>query len=308
MQQYESLLSRCRLCPRACGANRLLGQTGVCGASKDAIVARAALHRWEEPCISGTHGSGAVFFSGCPLRCVYCQNEEISHHISGRRLSVSQLGNVFFSLQRQGAHNLNLVTATPYAPHVLAALEHAKAGGFCLPVVYNTSGYENAFALELLRGHVNVYLADFKYLSPQLAKRYSCAVDYPGVAQAALDEMVRQTGPCRYDQDGLLVKGTIVRHLMLPGCPDDTRQVLRYLHDRYGDEIAISLMCQYTPTQKAAKAHSPLGGRITKQAYARMMDYALSLGIQHGYFQELDSASNAYLPAFDGTGLPQDGE
>lgn len=266
-------------------------------------VARAALHEWEEPCISGRSGSGAVFFSGCVLRCVFCQNRQISAEGYGKTVTPDGLAEMMLDLQGQGAHNINLVTPTHFAEGVRSALILAKKRGLFLPVVYNCGGYEEVRALRSLEGLVDVWLPDFKYLSGELSFRYSKKADYPERAKAALSEMVRQAGTCCYDEEGMLTKGVLVRHLVLPGHTKEAKAVLRYLFSEYGNRIAYSILSQYTPMPHVA-AHAPeLNRKLTKREYERVAAYALALGIENGYLQEGDVAGESFIPAFDGTGV-----
>lgn len=298
----------CTLCPRACGADRAAGQTGFCGADDRLLVARAALHHWEEPCLSGApedaRGSGTVFFSGCTLRCCYCQNYPISQQGVGKAITPERLAEIFLRLQQDGARNLNLVTATQYLPQVRQALESARAAGLTLPVVYNTGGYETLAAVKALDGYVDIWLTDFKYASPELAKRYSAARNYPAVAEAALRQMLRQTGAPVYDAEGFLQRGVIVRHLALPGCVQDSRTVLQTLariRRETGVPFLSSLMSQFTPFYKAAEYG--LGRRITTYEYRKVVDEAVRLGLTDGYMQEKSSAREEYTPPFDLEGV-----
>ena len=295
----------CTLCPRACGADRAAGQRGLCGADDTLRVARAALHHWEEPCLSGDPsaetGSGTVFFSGCTLRCCYCQNYPISQGEVGKAISVERLAEIFMNLQNGGAKNLNLVTASQYLPWVTAALDQART---CLPVVYNTGGYETVEAVKALAGYVDIWLADYKYASPALAKELSAAQDYPQVAHAAIRQMLLQTGAPVYDADGYLQKGVIVRHLALPGHSDDSLAVLQRLADlrqETGVSFVPSLMSQFTPFYRAAE-HG-LGRRITTYEYRKVVDRAIALGLTDGYMQEKSSAREEYTPPFDLEGV-----
>ena len=237
----------CTLCPRMCAVDRKSGERGICGQTTEIKVARAALHFWEEPCISGEKGSGAVFFSGCALHCVFCQNENIANGTAGKVISTERLGKIFLELQEKGANNINLVTAGHFLPQVAVALEMAKEQGLHIPVVYNSSGYEKAKTLKMLDGLVDIYLPDFKYMDAVLAKKYSHAQDYPEIAKEALSEMVRQVGEAEFDSRGMMKKGVIVRQLLLPGHVKDAKNVLKYLYETYGDRIYISMMNQYTP-------------------------------------------------------------
>lgn len=303
-----SLPHHCRLCPRACGADRAAGQTGYCGADDRLMVARAALHHWEEPCLSGapddTRGSGTVFFSGCALRCCYCQNYPISQEGVGKAITVERLAEIFLRLQRDGARNINLVTATQYLPQVRRALDLARADGLTLPIVYNTGGYETVAAVKALAGYVDIWLTDFKYADPALADRLSAAPDYPAVAGAALRQMLLQTGAPVYDKEGFLQRGVIVRHLALPGCVQDSRAVLTtlaHLQQETGIPFVPSLMSQFTPFYKAAE-HG-LGRRITTYEYRQVIDEAIRLGLTDGYMQEKSSAREEYTPPFDLEGV-----
>lgn len=299
---------RCRICPRACGADRAAGHTGYCGADDKLVVARAALHHWEEPCLSGApddaRGSGTVFFSGCALRCCYCQNYQISQQGVGKAITAQHLAEIFLRLQQNGARNLNLVTATQYLPWVLEALDSARSAGLSLPVVYNTGGYETVDTVKALDGYVDVWLADFKYASPDLAGRLSSARDYPAVAEAALRQMLIQTGAPVYDAEGFLQRGVIVRHLALPGCTEDSFAVLQTLariRKETGVPFVPSLMSQFTPFYKAAE-HG-LGRRITTYEYRKVIDEAIRLGLTDGYMQEKSSAREEYTPPFNLEGV-----
>lgn len=292
----------CRLCPRACGALREEGQTGACGAGKEIRIARAALHFWEEPCISGKEGSGAVFFSGCPLKCRFCQNQEISRGKAGASVSIERLSQIFLELQEQKANNINLVTAGHYLPQVREALLLAKKRGLRVPVVYNTGSYEKPEAIRSLEGLVDIYLPDLKYLDPGLAEAYSGAGDYPECAKAAIREMVRQAPRPEFDSRGMLKRGVIVRHLLLPGHVKEGKKIVRYLWETYGSRIYLSLMNQYTPT-KAVKRDPLLGRKVTKREYERLLDYALKLGVEQGFFQEGETAEESFIPPFDLEGV-----
>lgn len=296
------LLKHCRLCPRACGANRTRTR-GLCGANDRIEAARASLHMWEEPPISGTHGSGTVFFSHCSLGCVYCQNRQISRHeAAGREITIAGLARTFLSLQQQGAHNINLVTGAHYAPHIIEALRLARKEGLSVPVVYNSSGYETIETLQLLDGWIDIYLPDYKYYSSYYADRYSHAADYRETAVTAITEMVRQTDAPQYNADGMLTRGTVIRHLMLPGLGGDTAQVLRDIAVRFGDRVLVSLMRQYTPF--SMQDWPELDRTITDAEYAEACALFCELGLG-GFFQQNESISESFIPAFDGTGLEE---
>lgn len=298
MNKYEN----CLLCPRKCGINRSTGQTGVCGVSSEIKVARAALHYWEEPCISGKRGSGAVFFSGCSLHCVFCQNREISDGKEGKVISKKRLSDIFIELAGKGANNINLVTPGQYIPDIVWAVNDAKSRGMKLPIIYNTSGYENVTELKLLEGIVDVYLPDFKYMDSTLSARYSRAKDYPSVAKQALSEMVRQQPDVVIDDStGLIQKGVIVRQLLLPGHVNDAKAVLKYLYDTYHDHVYISMMSQFTPI--ALKDYPEINRTVTKREYERLVNYALEIGITNAFIQEGDVAKDSFIPAFDCEGV-----
>lgn len=298
MNKYEN----CLLCPRKCGINRRTGQTGVCGVSSEIKVARAALHYWEEPCISGKRGSGAVFFSGCSLHCVFCQNREISDGKEGKVISKERLSDIFIELADKGANNINLVTPGQYIPDIVWAVNDAKSRGMKLPIIYNTSGYENVTELKLLEGIVDVYLPDFKYMDSTLSARYSRAKDYPSVAKQALSEMVRQQPDVVIDDaTGFIQKGVIVRQLLLPGHVNDAKAVLKYLYDTYHDHVYISMMSQFTPI--ALKDYPEINRTVTKREYERLVNYALEIGITNAFIQEGDVAKDSFIPAFDCEGV-----
>lgn len=298
MNKYEN----CLLCPRKCGINRSTGQTGVCGVSSEIKVARAALHYWEEPCISGKRGSGAVFFSGCSLHCVFCQNREISDGKEGKVISKERLSDIFMELADKGANNINLVTPGQYIPDIVWAVNNAKSRGMKLPIIYNTSGYENVTELKLLEDIVDVYLPDFKYMDSTLSAMYSRAKDYPSVAKQALSEMVRQLPDVVIDDaTGLIQKGVIVRQLLLPGHVNDAKAVLKYLYDTYHDHVYISMMSQFTPI--ALKDYPEINRTVTRREYERLVDYALEIGITNAFIQEGDVAKDSFIPAFDCEGI-----
>lgn len=296
---------KCDLCPRKCLVDRKKGEKGICGQTENLKVARAALHFWEEPCISGDAGSGAVFFSGCPLHCVFCQNENIANGTVGKEISLERLVDIFLELQEKGANNINLVTPGHFVPQIVKALDQAKKEGLTLPVVYNTSSYETVDTIRMLEGYVDIYLPDFKYMSPVLSKKYSHAPDYAQVTKAAIAEMVRQTGKAVFvngDEDNLILRGTIVRHLTLPGCMEDSMQILKYLHETYGDTIYISIMNQFTPLSNLEK-YPELNRKITDEEYEALVDYAIEIGIENGFIQEGDTAEESFIPAFDCEGV-----
>lgn len=299
----DEYMSNCILCPRNCHADRLSGQVGFCGQTAELTAARAALHFWEEPCISGRSGSGTVFFCGCNLQCVFCQNHDIALGKNGRIISVERLAEIFLELQAKGAANINLVTPSHFIPQICLALEQVKHRGLYIPIVYNSSGYENVASLQLLEGLIDIYLPDLKYFSPETAAKYSHAYDYFEKASAAISEMFRQTGTPFFDvESGLLKRGVIVRHLLLPGQSADSKKILRYLHDTYHNDIYVSIMNQYTPLPHVA-AFPELNREITAPEYQKILDFADKIGIEQGYMQEGGTAAESFIPSFNGEGL-----
>ncbi len=295
----------CNLCPRECGVDRKNGQRGFCLVDDKIILARAALHRWEEPCISGQTGSGAVFFSGCNLRCVYCQNFEIAAGRRGIQVSVERLAEIFLELQEKGAANINLVTPDHYVTDVKTAVLLAKEKGLALPIVYNCSGYEKREVIRSLSGIVDIFLTDFKYMDSGLAEKYSAAPDYPAVAKEALAEMVSVSGGPVFDEEGMMRKGVIVRHLLLPGHKRNAKDVVRYVYETYGDGVYISLMNQYTPFERLKENPDfrELCRRVTKREYETVADFAIGLGVTNAFLQEGETAQESFIPAFDGEGV-----
>ncbi|MBP5272299.1 MAG: radical SAM protein [Clostridia bacterium] len=296
----------CGLCPRNCGVDRTAGKRGRCHEADTVRIARASLHMWEEPCLSGERGSGTVFFTGCPLGCVYCQNYNIADGRNGTELTQEELTEVFLKLQDLGAHNLNLVTPTHFVPAIVPALERAKAQGLSIPVVYNTGTYETVDTLRMLEGLVDIWLPDLKYVSPELSARYSNAPDYFEVASNALAEMVRQTKAaqrnstwvpdfCAFDADGMMTRGVLVRHLILPGQTEDSRAVLCYLYETYGDDIWVSIMSQFTPVRPVPGLERPL----SQEEYDEVVDFAAELGMTNAYVQEGAAASESFIPDFE---------
>lgn len=290
---------KCTLCPRCCGADREKGQRGFCGAGSEVRIARAALHFWEEPCISGTEGSGTVFFSHCTMQCVFCQNREISAGGKGFVVTESELAEKFLELQRQGANNINLVTPTHYVPQIIRALILAKDQGLHLPVVYNTGGYERVETLRMLEGIVDVYMPDLKYYSDRYAVQYSAAPDYFKITAAAIREMYRQVGAVQLDERGMMKRGVLVRHLMLPGLLFDTKKIIDYLEAEYGDRIYISLMNQYTP-MPAVRNVPALNRRLGERYYETMLQYCMDKGMENVFIQEGETAKESFIPAFFG--------
>ena len=302
MDAYQS----CSLCPRACGIDRSAGKRGFCGTDAQLRVVRAALHYWEEPCISETEGSGAVFFSGCNLGCVFCQNYEISHltkEMTGITVSPQRLAEIFFSLQEQQANNINLVTADVHIPAVAEALRIARTQGLSIPVIFNSSSYVNVGSLHMLEGLVDVYLPDFKFYSSSKAAKYLRAADYPQTARRAIEEMVRQTGNCSFDENGRIQKGVIVRHLLMPHGLLEAKMIVKELYHSYGDAVYLSLMNQYTPIMEHLKRYPELQKGPSEAEYTDLIEYTLALGVKNAYMQEGGTVSESFIPAFDGTGV-----
>ena len=330
--EIASFMKACRLCARDCGINRMTG-AGRCGETMDVLIARAALHMWEEPCISGTRGSGAVFFEGCPLGCVFCQNREIAHVRRGRgavgaglaasggasgtavsrrgkAVSADQFARICLRLQSEGANNINLVTPTHYIPQIIDGIGRAREEGLAIPVVYNTASIEKPESIRLLDGTVDIYLPDLKYMDSGLSERYSHMPGYFTAAGKAIDEMVRQAGDPVFeetDQGPMMKRGTIVRHMVMPGHTEDSKRVLDYLFRTYGNGIYISIMSQYTPMPGIKDRFPELFRRVTKREYEKVVDYALSIGIENAFIQEGGVAKESFIPAFDGEGVPETG-
>lgn len=298
----------CSICPRQCNIDRSISK-GFCGEFDTVRLARAALHYYEEPSISGTNGSGAIFFSGCNLKCVFCQNESIANNNTGLEVSTDKLADIMLDLQNQNAHNINLVTPSHYIYQIKEALILAKERGLTIPIVYNSSGYELASSIKELDGLVDIYLPDFKYMDDELAIKYSKAPNYSEYAKEAIKEMYRQVGSPKLDDLGLMKKGVVVRHLLLPLGVNNAKKVVSYLYDTYKDDIYISIMNQYTPMadtpsmQSVSQLYPELFRKVTKREYNRLIDYVLSLNIINAYFQEGDTASDSFIPDFDYTGI-----
>ena len=294
-------MTECRLCPRQCGVDRSK-QTGYCGVSDRVKLARAALHFWEEPCISGERGSGTVFFSGCALKCVFCQNYQLSAGHFGKEVSIQRLAEIFLELQQQGAHNINLVTGGHYVPQIVQALELVRKD-LKIPVVYNSSGYETVETLRQLKGYVDIYLPDLKYYSPERSARYSSAKDYFAVASQAVQEMFSQVGPVQFDEQGMLQKGVVVRHMVMPNGVEDTMDILTWIAEHLPlDDILVSVMSQYTPFYKSAD-YPEINRRLTQEEYDRVLDWMECMGIEQGFVQELSSAKEEYTPDFSLQGV-----
>lgn len=285
----------CNICPRKCNVNRE-DKLGFCKMSNTLKIARASLHMWEEPCISGENGSGTVFFTGCTLKCVFCQNRDIATYNNGKEITIERLSDIFIELMDKGANNINLVTPTHYVPQIIKAINLAKSKGMNLPILYNTSGYESVDTLKMLDGIVDIYLPDFKYYSDDIAKKYSNVGNYVETAKLALQEMTRQIGKAKFD-NGIMTRGVIVRHLILPSYSEDSKKVIKYLYETYGDDIYISIMNQYTPFRM--EDYMELNRKVTTYEYTKVVDYAIKLGVTNGFVQEGSAASESFIPDFE---------
>ncbi|MBR3161449.1 MAG: radical SAM protein [Bacilli bacterium] len=291
------MIENCRLCPRKCGVNRDNGELGFCGVGSEMIISRYSLHMGEEPCISGNGGSGTIFFSHCNMKCVFCQNYEISIDNKGRIVSVEEFCDICMKLQDRGASNINLVTGCMYIPLIVEGLKLAKSKGLDIPIVYNSSGYESVGALRLLDGLVDIYLPDFKYYDDNLAWRYSKAKDYYKYTSLAIEEMYRQVGKFEFDKDGMMLNGVIIRHLVMPSCCSDSMKIIKCLYDKYKDNIYFSIMNQYTPIRKIGV--DSLERLVTDDEYDKVIDYAYDLGIRNAFIQECNTQSKDFIPDFD---------
>ena len=298
----KNLMESCTICPRECKVNRSLAQVGLCGMSDKIVVARIAPHYFEEPPISGVNGSGAIFFSGCNLKCIFCQNYNISTKNFGKEITVFELANKMIELQNLGVHNINLVTPTHFIPQIAQAIKIAKENGLVIPIVYNTSSYEKVSSLKLLDGLIDIYLPDLKYYDDWYSIKYSKAPIYFNIAIDAIEEMYRQVGNVVYDKNGIMKKGIIVRHLMLPGRGDDSKKIIEYLHLTYGNNIFISIMNQYTPL-KQVKEIDELNKKVSDEEYSNLINYACDIGVENAFIQEGDTCSESFIPEFDLTGV-----
>lgn len=291
-------LKHCITCPRKCGVNRVNGERGYCKSSNDIKIALASLHYFEEPCISGTKGSGTVFFSNCNMECVYCQNYEISHGGIGKNITIEHLSDIFLSQQEKGANNINLVTPTIYVHQIIEAIKISKKNGLKIPIIYNTNGYENVETLKLLEGLIDIYLPDFKYYYDEIAFKYSGIKNYSIITQKAILEMYRQVGGVVVDKNGLMKKGLMIRHLVLPSYVGNTKKVLSWIKENLSNDVYVSVMAQYFPTYKACNIKE-LNRKITKDEYNEVEQYLFDIGIENGYIQELGEHEEEYVPKFD---------
>ena len=298
---YDEYLS-CRLCPRECNVNRNAGEKGFCAQTNLIKAGRAALHFWEEPCICDKNGSGAVFFSGCSLRCTYCQNFKLSRGKQGIELSEEKLADIYLNLQQEGANNINLVTAEHFAPQIRQSILLAREKGLILPVILNSSGYVNELCLEILRDVIDIYLVDFKYMDEKMSHNYSMAKDYPCVAKEALQKMVEYAPNLIFNEKGLLQKGVIVRHLCLPGHSEDSKNVLEYVYKTYGNNVLLSIMSQYTPVNEN-KEFPNLNKALSEKEYDEILDFCIDIGIEEAFIQDGEAASESFIPEFNGQGI-----
>ena len=301
MVNMKKLLENCMLCPRCCKVNRLIGEVGFCKATDKLKVAKVSLHKYEEPCISGSIGSGTIFFSHCNLGCVYCQNYDISIKNYGREVSIERLSEIMLEQQKRGAHNINLVTPTHYVPQIIEAIKLAKEKGLNIPIIYNTSGYERRETIKLLNGYIDIYLTDFKYFDDEIAYKYSKANNYKKHAMESLEEMFRQIGKNKFDGE-LMMKGIIVRHLILPGFINDSKKIISYLYNTYKDDIYISIMNQYTPLKQVEK-YKELNRIITEDKYNEVIDFAIKIGVNNAFIQEGETQKESFIPSFDNEGV-----
>lgn len=298
----SNILKCCRLCPRECCVDRTVGEKGFCRAEHTLRVAKASLHPWEEPCISGSRGSGTIFFSLCNLSCVFCQNYTISQENTGKDITQENFVEICLSLQEQGAHNINLVSPTPYISLLRKGLQEARRRGLVIPIVYNTNSYEKIASLQMLEGLVDVYLPDLKYFAPELGKAFSGVDDYFFYASQAVLEMFRQVGEPVFEQNGTMQKGLLIRHLILPGLIKDTKHILTWVAENLPREVYISIMGQYTPVYRAQE-FSAINRTLTRAEYAEVIEYFFTVGLENGFGQELDSADDLFIPDFDLSGV-----
>ena len=290
-------MNECMLCPRYCMVNRECGQLGYCGCGKDMVIARYSLHMWEEPCISGSKGSGTIFFSGCNLKCIFCQNYDISNSIKGKIVSIEEFSDICIKLQDRGANNINLVTGTMYIPLIVKGIKLAKRKGLNIPIIYNTSGYDSIEGINMLDGIVDVYLPDLKYYSDKLSIKYSKCNNYFKYASMAIDEMYNQVGKPIMDDNGIIKRGVIVRHMMLPNNGNDSKKILKYLYDKYKDNIIISVMNQYTPIRYLD--YEELNHKVTNYEYDSVINYAYDLGVRNAYIQDDNTQRDSFIPDFN---------
>lgn len=299
---YMKLLEKCNLCMRNCNVNRNNGGTGICNSSNNIKIARAALHFWEEPCISGEKGSGTVFFSNCNLKCAFCQNYKISSEGFGTEIKIERLSEIFLELQDKGANNINLVTPTHFVPQIIEALKIAKSRGLNLPIIYNTNSIDSLDTIKALNGYIDVYLPDFKYFEDKYSLKYSKIKGYSKNVIEIIEEMLRQVGEPKFNKDGIILKGVIVRHLLLPGLLFDSKKIIDTVYRKFGDSIYLSLMNQYTPMHNA-KMYPEINKSINEKTYDSLINYALSKGVKNGFIQESGTNSEEFVPDFNNEGV-----
>lgn len=292
------MIRNCNLCYRNCNVDRENGELGFCNSSSSLKIAKVSLYHWEEPCISGINGSGTVFFSNCNLKCVFCQNYTISTNGIGKEISIHRLSEIFLEQQEKGAHNINLVTPTHFVPQIIESLKLAKSNGLKIPIVYNTNSYENVETIKSLKGYIDIYLPDLKYYNDKYAIKYSSAPNYFNQASKVIEEMFSQVGEAKFDDKGLMTKGLIVRHLMLPSLLFDSKKIIDYLYNTFGDSIYISIMNQYTPTHNASK-YPEINKHLNPKHYESLINYCISLGIKNSFIQEQGTAKESFIPDFD---------
>ena len=291
-------LDNCQICPHKCKVNRNEGILGRCKAGKNVKIALASIHNYEEPCISGKNGSGTVFFSNCNLNCIYCQNYEISQQGKGKEISIEHLAEIFIKQQNKNVNNINLVTPTMYVPQIIEAIKIARANGLNIPIVYNSNGYESINTLKMLEGYIDIYLPDLKYYSNEISKKYSKVDNYFEIATMAIKEMQRQVGNPIFDKNGIIKKGVIIRHLVLPNHILNTKKILKYIKENFNDETYVSVMMQYFPSYNA-KNDCYINRKITKKEYKEVEKFLYTLNIKNGYMQELGKHEEEYVPNFD---------
>lgn len=293
-----NILAKCEICPHKCKINREIGNIGRCKANDKVKIALYSIHKFEEPCITGSNGSGTVFFSNCNLNCIYCQNYEISQLGKGKEITINELADIFIELQNKNVENINLVTPTSYALHIIKAIKIAKKNGLKIPIIYNTNAYENVETLKLLEGYIDIYLPDLKYYDNELGKKYSKIDNYFDIATRAIKEMYRQVGPTKIDENGIIQKGVMIRHLVLPNNLENSKNILKWIKENIDEKVYINIMAQYFPTYKA-KEDETLDRKLTKEEYDEIENYVYELDIENGYMQELGEHEEEYVPKWD---------
>lgn len=298
MEMKPNILAKCEICPHKCKINREIGNIGQCKANDKVKIALYSIHKFEEPCITGNNGSGTVFFSNCNLNCIYCQNYEISQLGKGKEITINELADIFIELQNKNVENINLVTPTSYVLHIIEAIKIAKRNGLKIPIIYNTNAYENVDTLKLLEGYIDVYLPDLKYYDNELGKKYSKIDNYFDIATKAIKEMYRQVGATKLDENGIIQRGVMIRHLVLPNYIENSKNILKWIKENIDEKVYINIMAQYFPTYKA-KEDEILNRKLTKEEYEKIENYVYELGIENGYMQELGEHEEEYVPEWD---------